>query len=85
MRKIERLRMQRRMSRHDLADASGVPYEAIMRIELGRVDGRASTLAKLADALRVDIADVIDGRDAADGRQPLPRGRHAIEDELARV
>lgn len=85
MRSIERIRLQRRMSRHDLADASGVPYGQIARIELGMTYGRASVLAKLAAALHVDVADIIDDKGAADGRIGLPRGPHAIDDEIARV
>lgn len=85
MRNIERIRMQRRMSRHDLADASGVPYGTIARIELGLCDGRIPVLAKLADALRVDIGSIIDTKDAAVGRAKLPRGPHDIDAELARL
>jgi transcriptional regulator with XRE-family HTH domain len=53
-------RHKRGHSQRELAKASGVGYVTIARIETGVFDPRLSTLRRLAKALRVQVADLVD-------------------------
>src|SRR5574337_333901 len=50
-------REQRGMTQWDLAEASGVGYASIARIETGRQDPTVGLLRKLAEALQIHITD----------------------------
>ena len=47
------------MTQADLAEAAGVGAGTVARLELGGEDPRISTLRKLADALDVELFDLI--------------------------
>ena len=47
------------MSQYGLERAARVPRNTIIRIEKGRVDPRLSTLARLAKALKIDVAELV--------------------------
>jgi transcriptional regulator with XRE-family HTH domain len=49
----------RGMNQVDLANASGVAQNTISEIELGKRKARPATLKKLADALEVEISDLV--------------------------
>jgi transcriptional regulator with XRE-family HTH domain len=69
----------RGMNQVDLARASGVAQNTISEIELGKREARPGTLKKLADALKVEISDLL-GVDFPKARAPLPeRGRDFLE------
>lgn len=52
-------REYRGLSQVDLAGAAGVTQSMVTMIETGRRKGQASTLKRLADALRVDVDDLV--------------------------
>ncbi len=56
---LRRWRRQRGLSQRELAERSGVGPAVIARVELGRVDPRLGTLARLAAALRVRVTDLL--------------------------
>ncbi len=59
---VERLKEFRRLrafSQQDLADAAGVGRNTISRIERGETGAHGRTLRRLAQALRVDVAELI--------------------------
>jgi transcriptional regulator with XRE-family HTH domain len=58
--KVKRLRIQRMMSQATLALRAGVTRGYVSRLEIGRHDPALSTLRKLARALRVKLADLLE-------------------------
>lgn len=58
--RLKEWRKKRDLSQRDLADASGVSREYIARIELGQHDPTLSTLEKLAKALKVKVAALLE-------------------------
>lgn len=52
------IRMSKRLSQTDLANKIGTSQSRLSRIESGRDDPQLSTVAKIADALGVDLAVV---------------------------
>ena len=52
--KLKEIRLEKGLSVPKLAEISGVPRRTIQNIERG-VDGRMSTMIKLADALEVTL------------------------------
>jgi transcriptional regulator with XRE-family HTH domain len=56
---VRRIRTMRGMNQVDLANASGVAQNTISEIELGKRKARPATLKKLADALEVEISDLV--------------------------
>ena len=60
MTRLKLWRMRRKMSIQDLADKSGVNRATISRIERGVNRPYGQTLGKLAEALDVDPAELID-------------------------
>jgi transcriptional regulator with XRE-family HTH domain len=58
--RLKQLRAKRKMSQADLAKSSGVSREYIARLELGRQDPTLGTLEKLAKALKVKAAKLIE-------------------------
>lgn len=63
-RQLKGLRLRRRLTQQKLAEAAGLSVAQVSRIEQGIHTPRFSTLDKLADALRVDVDDLIDYDDA---------------------
>jgi len=61
----------RGMNQVDLAKASGVAQNTISEIELGKREARPGTLKKLAEALGVEISDLL-GADSPKAQAPLP-------------
>jgi transcriptional regulator with XRE-family HTH domain len=57
-RRIREERDKRGMTQQALADKTGLSRGFIARLETGRHDPSATTLAKLARALRVDVGDL---------------------------
>lgn len=51
--KIKERRLELGMSRKSLAEAAGITYNAVWRIETGQREPLAGTLATLAKALRL--------------------------------
>lgn len=58
--KIRRLRDRRAMSQETLAARAGITRGYLARIEIGRHEPTLSTLRKLAKALRVKVADLLE-------------------------
>jgi len=58
--KLKRLRVGRKMSQEDLAKRAGLSREYIGRLETGHHDPSLSTLVKLAKALKVKVADLLE-------------------------
>ncbi len=59
---VERLRKFRRLrafSQQELADAAGVGRNTISRIERGETGAHGRTLRRLAQALSVDVAELV--------------------------
>jgi transcriptional regulator with XRE-family HTH domain len=52
--KLRDLRERRALSLRDLSDLSGVNYNAIWRIEVGRTGAQPRTVRRLAEALGVE-------------------------------
>jgi predicted transcriptional regulator len=57
-------REARGVSQRALAEKAGVGQVLVARLELGQTDPRLSTVVKLADALKVSVADLIAGKPA---------------------
>ncbi len=57
-------REARGLSQRALAERAKVGYVLVARLELGQTDPRLSTLEKLAAALRISLADLIEGKPA---------------------
>lgn len=58
--KLVILRERRGLSQRVLAKLSGVTHVTIARIESGVYDPRLSTLRRLAKALKVKVAELVD-------------------------
>jgi len=58
--KIKYERVKRRLSQLDLSLLTGLTTRTISRIECGTIDPRFSTLLKIADALGVQIKELLD-------------------------
>lgn len=71
--RIRLTRKMRRLSQQALAEAIGVTFQQVQKYERGANRVSASMLARIADALEVDIADLF-------GRATI---RSTIDDQLA--
>ena len=61
---IKRFRAEKNLSQERLAQASGVTYSALSKIEAGyHTDPRVRTLLKIARALGVTIDDLMSGEE----------------------
>ena len=61
---IKRFRAEKSLSQERLAQASGVTYSALSKIEAGyHTDPRVRTLLKIARALGVTIDDLMSGEE----------------------
>jgi transcriptional regulator with XRE-family HTH domain len=56
---LKRLRQEQALSLRDLARRSGVAYDTINRLELGKQDAQPRTIRRLADALNVEPRELI--------------------------
>jgi transcriptional regulator with XRE-family HTH domain len=61
--KLRALREQRALSLRELSDLSGVNYNAIWRIEVGRTGAQPRTVRRLAEALGVDPHELLKGNE----------------------
>ena len=61
--KLQELRVERALSLRALGERSGVTYDTINKLELGRRPAHASTIRKLADALGVEPRELMKGDD----------------------
>jgi transcriptional regulator with XRE-family HTH domain len=59
-RTLEQIRVDRRMSKDDLAKKTGLSYKQVNLIEKGAVRPRDSTLWSLAEALDVKPSQILD-------------------------
>jgi transcriptional regulator with XRE-family HTH domain len=62
-RRLQELRVERALSLRALGERSGVTYDTINKLELGRRPAHASTIRKLADALGVEPRELMKGDD----------------------
>jgi transcriptional regulator with XRE-family HTH domain len=60
-RRLQELRVERALSLRALGERSGVAYDTINKLELGRRPAHASTIRKLAEALGVEPRELIKG------------------------
>ena len=58
--RLKRLRAEREMSQAAVAKASGLSREYIARLELGQQDPTLGTMRKLAKALKVKVAELVE-------------------------
>jgi transcriptional regulator with XRE-family HTH domain len=66
-------RTVRGLSQRALAERAGVVYPLVARLELGQTDPRLSTLKRLAEALGIDVVDLLTGPPQA--KRPTKRAR----------
>ena len=52
--RLKQLRREQALSLRDLANRSGIAYDTINRLELGKQDAQPRTIRKLAEALGVE-------------------------------
>jgi transcriptional regulator with XRE-family HTH domain len=57
--RVKQLRKKRGLTQAALAERAGLTLGYIGRLEIGRHDPQLSTLYKLANALRVSIAELV--------------------------
>ena len=57
--RLKELRKLRAFSQQELADVSGIGRATISRIERGETGAHGRTLRKLAEVLRVDVAELV--------------------------
>jgi transcriptional regulator with XRE-family HTH domain len=60
-RRLQQLRVEQALSLRALAERSGVTYDTINKLELGRRPAHASTIRKLAEALGVEPRELMKG------------------------
>jgi transcriptional regulator with XRE-family HTH domain len=58
---VKHWRALRGLSQRELAERADVGQVLIARLELGQTDPRLSTVEKLAEALGIDVADLLTG------------------------
>jgi transcriptional regulator with XRE-family HTH domain len=75
--RLQELRVEQALSLRALGERSGVAYDTINKLELGRRPAHASTIRKLADALDVEPKELIKrgiGKAAKKGRESKADG-----------
>ena len=60
---LKRLRQEQALSLRDLARRSGVAYDTINRLELGKQDAQPRTIRRLAEALGVEPKELMRGEE----------------------
>ena len=66
--RLKRLRVERAFTLRALGEVSGVSYDTINKLELGRRPAHASTIRKLAEALNVEPRELMRGDDDEETR-----------------
>jgi transcriptional regulator with XRE-family HTH domain len=66
-RRLRELRIERALSLRALGERSGVAYDTINKLELGRRPAHASTIRKLAEALGVEPKELMKKTSASNG------------------
>ncbi len=61
MERLRELRRERALALRELGELSGVSLQTIWRIEAGRQGAHPRTIRKLAQALRVEPAELVKG------------------------
>jgi len=61
--RLRRLRVEQALTLRTLGERSGVAYDTINKLELGRRPAHASTVRRLADALGVEPKELMKGED----------------------
>ncbi len=86
MSRIRQARRRAGLSQEELAKASGVSPATVVQVELGHRRPQGRTLRKLAAALGVEVAELIEEEDAAPKAQsrPSPEAPEAQADEERR-
>ena len=56
---MRQLRVEQALTLRDLGEMSGVAYDTINKLELGRRPAHASTIRRLADALNVEPRELM--------------------------
>ena len=59
MQKLIDLRFEKGMTQEDLANLTGISLRTIQRIEQGKVKPRSFSLKKIAEALKIDLKDLL--------------------------
>jgi DNA-binding XRE family transcriptional regulator len=62
-RRLQQLRVEQALTLRALGERSGISYDTINKLELGRRPAHASTIRKLADALGVEPKELMKGDD----------------------
>jgi transcriptional regulator with XRE-family HTH domain len=60
-RRLQQLRVEQALTLRALGERSGISYDTINKLELGRRPAHASTIRKLADALGVEPRELMKG------------------------
>ena len=66
-RRLRELRIERALSLRALGERSGIAYDTINKLELGRRPAHASTIRKLAEALGVEPKELMKKTSASNG------------------
>jgi transcriptional regulator with XRE-family HTH domain len=59
VKRLKELRRRRALSQEELATAAGIGRATISRIERGETGAHGRTLRRLAEALKVDVAELV--------------------------
>lgn len=71
--RVRKIRQQRGLTIHSVAEAAGMSYSGVQAMEQGRGNPRLLNAKKLAKALGVDVAELIDGCKLAQRTGGRPR------------
>jgi transcriptional regulator with XRE-family HTH domain len=84
--RLREWRRLRRLTQEALAERAGLSYKFIGEIERGRGNPTIDTLARLAEALDIDVTDLLDTGRSAEPRYPVsPRDLQAVREALESV
>ncbi|HXH05619.1 MAG TPA: helix-turn-helix domain-containing protein [Vicinamibacterales bacterium] len=85
--RLREWRRLRRLTQEALAERAGLSYKFIGEIERGRGNPTIDTLARLADALGIDVTDLLDSERSVDTRYPplSARDLQAVREALESV
>ena len=59
--RLRQLRQERALSLRELAEMTGIAFDTINKLELGKRDAQPRTIRKLAEALGVEPTEVMRG------------------------
>jgi transcriptional regulator with XRE-family HTH domain len=71
--RIRRVRRRRDLTQAELGEHCDVSYQSIQKYEAGRIAISAHTLWRLAQALAVNVADILPANDVESVPDPLDR------------